>query len=779
MKRTIAGILLLAASVVLFVSCGGGSGSSTKQPNWDFVLDKSAATPHGTRAPVLIDLGTLKPGQTITPVDILAVSKNGFSGSVSLSDVASDSPDHIVAQTSLSTIVPTPSGAPFSVGFTVPANYPYSGSGVTFQGKDDQRGTRQKEIAFKVATLSPTFDTVTFAPSTLSGSGSLSLKPLNGFTGQVSITFDTDLTRAPTGFSPLPNTVQVTAPNSPVTISGTSAVSTPINFAWTSWPIGNYEVIAVLKNGNMAIRTPLQIKIATPNPSTLAVTQWHNDGMRTGLYPYETLLTQGNVGSSTFGKLFSQSVSSPIENQPLYVPNVDVAGKGTHNVVYVAATNDTVYAFDADNMLGSNATPLWQATLGTPIPPGALVAGNEDNDGILSTPVIDLNSKTIYVSAMDFAGGIGVSRLHALDLGSGAEKMGGPITVTGTVSGTLGANGNVNFDPMNSYQRPGLMLLNGVVYTCYGGLFGDPAPDRGWIFGYNASNLQQQTCVFTTAPDVAVGDPTGYAGGAIWMGGAAPSTDGTYLYVATGNGDFDANSGGADYGDSILKLQPSGNTLKVADYFTPHNQKALADADLDLGSSNPMLIPNGGSNLLLQLTKTSTLYLVNASSMGKFNSTSDQIVQEISDGSAHVCLSAPAYYNGSVYYARIGDNLVGRSVGGGMLAGAAFARTTATFNRTTPSISYNGAAASPANSAIVWAIENSGGNAVLHAYAASNLNELYSSNNGADTAGPYIKWGVPTVAAGKVYVPCGNQLAVYGLRTPGAAAKVVPKKKRR
>ncbi|HLK14533.1 MAG TPA: hypothetical protein VKT78_06985 [Fimbriimonadaceae bacterium] len=760
---------------ILLASCGGNGrpySPSGNSPDWEFVLGAQPAakaaiatpTPAVPRAkrmvgnvPVLVNLGNLTPGQVVAPINILAVALNGFTGSVALSDVASASPDHIAAVPSVASVNPTVAGAPFTVGFTVPANYPFPGTGVEFQGKDAANRIKQELIAFNVVTVSGSFTPAVFQSNAGAGNGPLTITPINGFTGPVTITFDTNLTGAPTGFQPLPNTVQVTAPNSPVTISGANPVTTPVNFSWSSWSPGSYEVIAVLTKGTMAVRVPVQITVVAGG-SGAAVVTWHNDNARTGQYAQESLLTQGNVGPATFGRLFTVALDAPTEGQPLYVPGVKIGGV-SHNVVYVCTLNDSVYAFDADN----GGAPLWHTSLGSPVPLGQENAGNEPLDGILSTPVIDIAANTIFVVAKVQSEGPDL-QIHGLDLSTGAEVAGGPKSFGANIPGSINT---VQFLPQNSYQRPGLLLLNGVVYVGVGGQFGDPAPDRGWIFGFTESNLSNSPSIYTTCDDI---KGTNFAGGSIWMAGAGLASDGTFIYATTGNGDFDANTGGKDYGDSILKLQPAGSSLNVVDSFTPFNQSTLAQDDLDVGSGGPVLIPSqsGSGQMLIEMNKTNEVYIATTNSMGGFNNGSDNIHQEfsLSDGKEHLC--TPAYYNGSVFLGR-GNLIVGYDISSGTLNTAPFATSSTTFGAPylpTPTISFNGAlsGANQATTAIVWAIDKVGSNAVLRAYAASTLHELYNSQNGVDNGGNYTKFAIPTVANGKVYLPCANELAVYGLK---------------
>jgi hypothetical protein len=513
------------------------------------------------------------------------------------------------------------------------------------------------------------------------------------------------------------------------------------------------------------------------NPA--AVTTWHNDSARTGLNPDEPTLNPTNVNPATFGKLFAYPVDGQIYAQPLFVPNLSFPGGGVHDAVFVATENNTVYAFDAEG--NASGGVLWSLSLGPAVTASEICADNvSPSFGVTGTPVIDPTTNTLYVVAKTTtAPGVYATRLHALDLLTGAEKLGGPVTIRGSVAGTGdgSSGGFVSFDPKWQFQRAALLLSNGTVYVAFGSHC-DRGPYHGWVFGYNASNIAQRRAIFNTSPNAVTTTPAGCdpepGGGAIWMAGAGPASDGTNIFVTTGNGTFDANAGGRDYGDSILKLLPSGGTLAVSDYFTPFDQSSLNCTDADLGSSGPVLLPTqGGPNpsLLLQTTKTGKLYLVNRTtgSMGTFNAgctagpSCDRIVQEIPGAVAGGAWSTPAVFNNSAYVGGVGDVIKSFAITNGVLATAPFAETPTSFAYpgTTPSISAS--QSDPSGTGIVWALENAGGQAVLHAYAAADLHELYSSGlRPSDGTGGYINFTVPTVAAGKVFVGTRSELAVYG-----------------
>ena len=330
---------------------------------------------------------------------------------------------------------------------------------------------------------------------------------------------------------------------------------------------------------------------------------------------------RSNVNQNQFGKLFSYPIDGMAFASPLYVANVSISGQGYHNVVYVATENDSVYAFDAD---GLSTTPLWHVSFlksGVTTIPCADTGECGDiltQIGITSTPVIDQTGGTIYVVAATKEGtSTWVQRLHALDITTGAEKFGGPVvlqaSLPGTGSGSSG--GNVAFDPLRENQRAGLLLNGGVLYIAFGS-HGDNSPWHGWVLGYNSTTLLQ-TMMYDTTPN---GN-----GGGIWQGGGGLATDATGdIYYVTSNGDFDVNTGGVDYGDSVQKLSPTGT---VVDYFTPHDQQNMDVNNLDLGAGGPVMLVDQttGSypHLLITAGKSGTIYVINRDSLGHYNASND------------------------------------------------------------------------------------------------------------------------------------------------------------
>jgi hypothetical protein len=503
----------------------------------------------------------------------------------------------------------------------------------------------------------------------------------------------------------------------------------------------------------------------------------HNDTGRTGTTLHETTLNTTDVNVKTFGKLFTRPVDGQIYAQPLYVSALHIPHKGTHNVVFVATMHNSVYAVDADDPRAS--TPLWQVTLGASIPITNADFGGRYGPyrdisveiGIVSTPVIDRATDTIYVLAANRdSDGRYVHRLHALDLGTGAEKFGGPVGTQGSVPGrgVSSLDGIVTFDNKQQVQRAGLLLANGLVYVAFGG-YADTDPYHGWIFAYDARTLQRRAIFNDT--------PNGAEGG-IWQAGWGPAADASgHVYVATGNGDWDASRREANYGDSYLKLSP---TLAVDDWFTPWNQADLLD-DQDLGATGLMLIP--GSRLLVGGDKQGTLYLLRQDAMGHYNRHGDtQIVQrfQATKGPIH---GGTVFWDGpsgaQVYVWSANDGLKAFSLSSGIFQTTPASQSTVTippngFPGGMLALSANG---STAGSGIVWALCPYSGDAstgaasgILRAFDASDVSkELWNSRQDAsrDDVGTFAKFNTPTIANGKVYVPTfSGYLAVYGLLPP-------------
>jgi outer membrane protein assembly factor BamB len=522
-------------------------------------------------------------------------------------------------------------------------------------------------------------------------------------------------------------------------------------------------------NGN----APTKPSAPPPLPGTTGtnVTTYHNDNARSGQNLSETILTPGNVNSSTFGKLFVIAVDGRVDAQPLYLSQITIPGQGTHNVLYVATEHDSVYGFDADT-----GTLLWQVSM--------LAAGETTSDnhgcaqitpeiGVTATPVIDPKAGphgTIYVVAMSKDGaGNYHQRLHALDATTGAEQFRGPQNIQASFPGTgdNSSGGKVVFAPGQYAERAALLLLNGVVYAAWTSHC-DIRPYTGWIMGFDQSTLAQVSVLNLT--------PNGNEG-SVWMSGgglAADSSGNILLLDANGTFDttLDANGfpGHGDFGNAFLKLSTAKQRLAVADYFEVFNQGAENDSDEDLGSGGALVLPDltdslgHTRHLALGAGKDSNIYVVDRDAMGKFNSGKNNIYQEIQGALSGSVFSTPAYFNNTVYYGAVGDNIKAFAMSSAQLESSPSSHTGNSFPYpgAAPSISAN-----RTSNAILWAAENGSTAALLHAYDATNLShELYNSNQaagGRDQFGAGNKFITPMITNGKVYVGTTNGVGVFGL----------------
>ena len=525
----------------------------------------------------------------------------------------------------------------------------------------------------------------------------------------------------------------------------------------------------------------------------------HNDIGRTGQNINETILATSNVNSTQFGKLFALKVDGQVYAQPLYVPQVTING-ATHNVLIVATEADSVYAFDADSNTGANATFLWHASVidtahgaasgATPVPYNTVGCTDmQPQSGITATPVIDTSTGTIYTEAKSLENGNTVHRLHALDITTGNEKSFGPVVISALPNGVPGtgdgsSGGVLQFDNLTQNTRPGLLLSNGTIFIGYASHC-DNGPYHGWLFAYSESSLAR-LAYFNTTP---------YGGlGGFWSSGAGLAADSSgNMFLVTGNGSYDTSNPAIDYGDSILKMSYAGGAFTVEDYFTPYNQSSLSGGDTDLGSGGVLLLPDQPGNYpheLVEAGKQGTIYLVSRDTLTTSPlhycngcSSDPEIVQESSAGKIGGMWSMPAYWNNTVYFAGSGGPLTAIPLSNGTLNYSSITTSSPTFGfpGATPSISSNGT-----SNGIVWLIDSSQygspgpgpGPAVLHAFNAANVSsELYNSTQagaGRDTAGNAVKFAVPTVTNGKVYVGATQEVDVYGLLSGGTQVAATP-----
>ena len=521
------------------------------------------------------------------------------------------------------------------------------------------------------------------------------------------------------------------------------------------------------------------------------VTTWHYDNSRSGVQPHETVLTPSNVTSAKFGKLFSFPVIGDIYAQPLYLSQYLMSDGKLHNVLLVATAQDYLYAFDADGhnpssgylwrkfLVGSGETWMTYLDVGKDL-------DIEPNIGIISTPAVDRSGGTIYVltRSKTTTGTIKFfQRLHALSIASGTEKLSGPTTIQASVPGLGDGGTTITFNPLLHNQRAAVLLAptpgvgsgNSIFLTWAS--HGDHGTYHGWVMAYDAANIAKQNGAW-------VDTPNGREGG-IWMAGGGPSSDNNgNIFIAAGNGTFDANNGGKDYGSSAFRMTVSSTGLALADSFTPADFSSLNAGDQDMGTGAVALLPtqNGSKpHLAVTTDKSGTIYLINRDHMGGFTTPSNSSVQSFSGG-PYKNRSSFAFFNNTMY----------GGFGGGPLQAWSFNPTTQLFNTTPQSKSptiygcnCNGAGSTPSVSAngtstgIVWALDDSGyyhTPAILHAYDATNLaKELYNSTqaaNSRDAPAVAVKFTTPTVVNGRVYVGGRNAVTVYGLAIglPPAAA---------
>jgi hypothetical protein len=500
------------------------------------------------------------------------------------------------------------------------------------------------------------------------------------------------------------------------------------------------------------------------------VLTYHNDIERTGQNLTESVLTTTNINNVTnptpaFGQLFQDSVDGLVDAQPLIKTQVSIPGQGVHDVLYVVTENDSVYAFDAD----TSGPPLWQVSvLGTGETPSDNRGCSQVTPeiGITSTPVIDPSAGpdgTIFVVAMskNTTTGAYIQRLHALDMTTGAEEFGGPVTVTATYPP------GPAFNPAQYKERAALLLLNGQIITTWASHC-DDKPYNGWIMAYNETTLAQTSVLDIT--------PSG-SEGAIWQAGGGPAADTSgNIYLLDGNGTFDTTltaqgfPSKGDFGNGFLKLSNSSG-LQVTDFFEPYDTVNESNEDADLGSGASMVLPNMTDStgttrfLAVGAGKDGNIYLVDRTNMGKWNSTSNNNLnayQVLTGALDNGEWAVPAYFNSTLYYGGVSEPLqaFGFTLAKLGTTPSSSSSETYAYPGTSPSISANGT-----SNAIAWAIENGSSGGVLHAYDATNLaTELYNSSKVAADSFSDNKFVTPTIANGKVYVGTPSSVAVFGLK---------------
>jgi hypothetical protein len=531
-----------------------------------------------------------------------------------------------------------------------------------------------------------------------------------------------------------------------------------------------------------------------PTSNYAGVLMWKGDPSASGLFASETTLTPANVNVSQFGQLGTFTTDGNIIAQPLYVSGLDMGGGQTRDVVIVATENDSVYAFDAANPGGGS---LWERHYTDPangittLPDtygGRTGVGNQF--GITGTPYIDSSTGVMYFVTVLLDNNVPQQWLRAIDIHTGNDFGPGSVQIQATVAGdgSGNVNGQISFDPSTQNQRAGLTEANGDIIVPWGS-FSDSGIYHGWLMAFDPTTLQQ-LAVFNAATQYQAVDPTNgpsaYGGAAgIWQGGAAPAVDAAgNIFVATANGSFNADSGGNNYGDTVLKLKLSSAGFQIEDWFTPFNANCIDLYDLEIGAGGVALIPTtftNGQNLALVTGKEGRMFVVNRDSMGHFNAAgdtqipedflvgqgacSDSITGNVADGTTWNRLYGNAsYWNGYVYAGAANMQLKQYQFQNGILNTTPVATSPTAYGvrGANTVVSANGT-----QNAIVWAYEKTiADTATLHAYDATRVsNEIWNSNMNAerDALGGGVAFGDPIVADGRVIVIFDTRVGIYGL----------------
>ena len=541
----------------------------------------------------------------------------------------------------------------------------------------------------------------------------------------------------------------------------------------------------------------------TPTPVT--VPTWRYDITHEGQNTHETLLTPANVNGNTFGRRFSVTVDSSVYAQPLYIPGLLMGDGLLHNVFFVATENDSIYAFDADSPMNSTPKPLWQITLldsahgagagATAINPAGTAIGAQGDIGptigITGTPVINPATNTMYVVGNTEEGGAYYSRLHAINIITGAEQASpivekSPVQISATVSGTgqASSGGKVAFDALMGNQCPALDFYSGYVYIGFAS-HGDIAPWHGWLFAYDAKSMQQTAALCLS--------PNGF-GASLWASGAGFPIDddasGGRMFIVTGNGTFQTSFPPyTELGESIVQLNLAGGGLAPQDAFTSFNAETLNGGDVDQGSGGVLMIPDlpgSPSHIMVQEGKEGRILVLNRDNLGGYAAgaaSNTNILQDLPNETQGTW-STPAYWNGNVYIWGSGDVGSGSDsaklfdLDNGVLSSEPSSQSTvqSEFPGASFSISSNGT-----ENGVAWAVRTDQfityGPEVLYAWDAHDLtNLLYESDTkAADSAGRANKFAIPLVTNGKVYVPGYQHVTVYSLTSaePTTAAPTI------
>lgn len=533
--------------------------------------------------------------------------------------------------------------------------------------------------------------------------------------------------------------------------------------------------------------------VPIPQETSSGVLMWKGDPTGAGLYANEVNLTPGNVNPDHFGRLGSFQTDGLLIAQPLYVAKLDMGTAGTHNLIIAATEHESVYAIDADN---PNGASLWERHYVDPahgiLPLPDSFGGRSSFDGevgITGTPFIDSQTGAMYFVTTLLHNGVAEQWLRSIDIRTGKDYGAGSMLIQASVpgDGKGNVNGQIPFDPSNHNQRAGLTEVNGTLLVAWGS-FSDWGVYHGWLMAFDPKTLKLIAAFNPTTqyqPDDPAHGPSDHGGGgSFWQGGAAPAVDSAgYIYLNTADGSFNADQGGNNYGDTMLKLRLNGNTVEIVDWFTPSNQACVDTADLELGSGGVVLLPTditGGSKLAASFNKEGRLYLVNTDTMGKYNPGGDQVAQEFMIGEKS-CVDGmgggqaegpdwnrlygnPSYWNGNLYAGPSNSPLKQYQFQNGKLnpTPVAWSPTASGFRGFNTVVSANGN-----KDGILWAYEKAlnTNQGVLHAYDATNVSrELWNSNMnaGRDSLGAGIAFGTPVIVNGRVIVAADHMVSVYG-----------------
>ncbi len=530
----------------------------------------------------------------------------------------------------------------------------------------------------------------------------------------------------------------------------------------------------------------------TPTPVT--VPTWRYDLTHSGKNTNETALSPANVNVNSFGRLFALAVDSTVYAQPLYVPGLTMSDGQVHNVLFVATENDSIYAFDADSNGGSNATYIWKISLLTTAHgagAGATAVPWKDTGspdvaptiGITGTPTIDPATNTMYVVAATKENGVYFSRLHAINILTGAEQTNSPVAITATVAGTGNGSsgGQLSFSPLWENQRPALNYYNGYVYIGYAA-HGDNGPWHGWLFAYNATSLAQSAAICLS--------PNGYGAG-IWSSGAGMPIDeegpGGRMFVATGNGTYSTYppfNGSTELGESVVDFSLADGGLQATDAFTAFNKDRLNSGDLDLGAGGLLMPPDQQAefpHMLVVAGKEGRIVVLNRDNLGGYSPGGTSNTNALQDimGQIKGCWCTPAYYLGNVYIWAQNDVPKMFQLSDGLMTTQPSSQSTIISAFPSPSFSIS---SNDTQDGIAWAVRsdqfNTHGALVLYAWDATDLTKtIYESdtNSTRDAGGAANRYSIPVVTNGKVYVAANGQVDVYGLFNgePNAAAPVI------